>query len=323
MEDDVEAAYERGCKAALELAWDATMGTTDVSAPYRAPTTAEFTSECGRDGFTDRVETVKQYVRDGETFQANVSHRLIAPAAVHPVKAYAALRDVNPAPYSGLLEFPGVDLVSASPELLLDVTDDRLLTEPIAGTRSRGETPAEDNELEAELRSDEQERAEHAMLADLERNDLGKVCEYGTVDISEYRRVDRYSEVMHLVSLVKGRCRSDTSIADAINAVLPGGTITGAPKPRTMEIIDEVESARRGPYTGSIAALGFDGHATLNIVIRTLVRHEDKYYLRVGSGIVHDSEPEHEYDETLDKAAALDDHASFAVETPTDKLERT
>jgi len=212
---------------------------------------------------------------------------------------------VNPAPYSALVEFPGVDLVSASPELLLDVEGDRLLTEPIAGTRPRGETPEADADLEADLLTDEKERAEHAMLVDLERNDLGKVSEYGSVDVTEYRRVDRYAEVMHLVSLVEGRRRAECSIADAVAAVFPGGTITGAPKPRTMAIIDEVESSRRGPYTGSIGVFGFDDRATLNIVIRTLVRHEGEYRLRVGAGVVHDSVPDLEYQETLDKARAL------------------
>jgi anthranilate synthase component 1 len=233
---------------------------------------------------------------------------------------------VNPAPYSGLLEFPGVDLVSASPELLLDVEGDRLATEPIAGTRPRGDTPAEDADLERDLTTDEKERAEHAMLVDLERNDLGKVSEYGTVEVSEYRRVDRYSEVMHLVSLVEGRRRADASLADAVAAVFPGGTITGAPKPRTMEIVDEVEETRRGPYTGSVGMFGFDDRATLNITIRTLVRHGERYRLRVGSGVVHDSEPATEYRETLDKARALVtavDEAlgaggSFAVEAGVD-----
>jgi anthranilate synthase component 1 len=143
------------------------------------------------------------------------------------------------------------------------------------------------------------------MLVDLERNDLGKVSEYGSVEVTDYRRVDRYSEVMHLVSQVEGRLREDRTLADAIAAVFPGGTITGAPKPRTMALIDDVEATRRGPYTGSMAAVGFDGDATLNIVIRTLVRHADEYHLRVGAGVVHDSDPASEYAETLDKARAL------------------
>jgi anthranilate synthase component 1 len=320
VDGDPAAAYERGHERALALATAVRAG--DTAVPSTAATgQGTFESECGEAAFAERVRTIKEYVRDGDTFQTNVSHRLTAPATVHPVEAYDALRRVNPAPYSGLLEFPGVDLVSASPELLLDVEGDRLLTEPIAGTRPRGATPAEDEALEAELTGDEKERAEHAMLVDLERNDLGKVSEYGTVEVSEYRRVDRYSEVMHLVSLVEGQRRAGTSIADAVAAVFPGGTITGAPKPRTMEIIDEVEATRRGPYTGSVGVFGFDDRATLNITIRTLVRHEGEYRLRVGSGIVHDSVPEREYQETLDKARALvtavdealDERASLAL----------
>lgn len=303
--DDPAAAYERGRTRALALARDAVEGDPSVGPPPVPTATARFESDCAPGEFADRVRRVKEYVRDGDTFQANVSQRLRAPAAVHPVEAFAALRRVNPAPYSALLEFPGVDLVSASPELLLDAAGDRLVTEPIAGTRPRGATAAADAAFERDLRSDEKERAEHAMLVDLERNDLGKVSAYGSVDVTEYRRVDRYSEVMHLVSLVEGRLRDDLDVVDAVAATFPGGTVTGAPKPRTMEIIDEVETSRRGPYTGSIGVFGFDGRATLDIVIRTLVRRGDEYFLRVGAGIVHDSVPEREYEETLDKGRAL------------------
>ncbi|WP_436923119.1 aminodeoxychorismate synthase, component I [Halosimplex amylolyticum] len=315
-------AYEYGRDRALALARSAIEGDPAVGDPPVATDEARFESDCGRAAFADRVRRVKQYIRDGDTFQANVSQRLTAPAAVHPVAAFDALRSVNPAPYSALLEFPGVDLVSASPELLLEREAERLVTEPIAGTRPRGDTPEEDEFLAEDLTTDEKERAEHAMLVDLERNDLGKVSEYGTVEVSEYRRVDRYSEVMHLVSLVEGRLRPEHDLGDAVAAVFPGGTITGAPKPRTMEIIDEVESTRRGPYTGSIGIFGFDGRATLNIVIRTLVRYGEEYHLRVGAGIVHDSVPDREYEETLDKGRALvtavdealGDRAAFTVE---------
>jgi anthranilate synthase component 1 len=304
-EGDSREAYERGREQALSLARRALDGDPAVEEPTPGTASAQFESDCSREEFADRVRQVKDYIRDGDTFQANISQRLRAPASVHPVTAFDALREVNPAPYSAVLEFPGVDLVSASPELLLEREDDRLLTEPIAGTRPRGETDAEDEQLEADLLTDEKERAEHAMLVDLERNDLGKVSEYGSVEVSEYRRVDRYSEVMHLVSLVEGRLRAGHDIKDAIAAVFPGGTITGAPKPRTMEIIDEVEATRRGPYTGSIGIFGFDERTTLNIIIRTLVRHEEEYFLRVGAGIVHDSVPDREYEETLDKGRAL------------------
>ncbi|TKX73491.1 anthranilate synthase component I family protein [Halorubrum sp. GN11_10-6_MGM] len=322
--DALDALFDEGVERAAALI-DRIESGDPSSEPAPAPTaeSATFESDVGREGYADAVRRVKAYVREGDTFQANVSQRLTAPAAVHPVEAYDALREVNPAPYSGLIEFggsgetevdrpTGADLVSASPELLLsrEPTDDpdrgaRLLTEPIAGTRPRGETEAVDADLETELTGNEKERAEHAMLVDLERNDLGKVSRFGTVEVSEYRRVDRYSEVMHLVSLIEGEARSDVGLADAVAACFPGGTITGAPKPRTMAIIDELEPTRRGPYTGSMFAVGFDGRATLSIVIRTLVRHAAEYHLRVGAGIVHDSDPGAEYEETLAKARAL------------------
>ncbi len=305
VQGDPDRAYERALADIDALAERVATGDPDHGDPPAPAESVAFESECGPAAFAERVRRVKEYIREGDTFQTNVSQRLSAPAAVHPVAAYDALRAVNPAPYSGLVEFPGVDLVSASPELLLETDGERIETEPIAGTRPRGESRDADAELEADLTGDEKERAEHAMLVDLERNDAGKVSEYGSVEVAEYRRVDRYSEVMHLVSLVTGDLRPDADLADAVAAMFPGGTITGAPKPRTMEIIDEVERSRRGPYTGSMAAIGFDGAATLNIVIRTLVRHGDEYGLRVGAGIVHDSVPEQEYEETLDKARAL------------------
>ena len=310
---EVDTIYDRAVARAKAFATAIRDGDPSVGTPPVDAREAEFHGESSPAAFAERVRHIKQYIRDGDTFQTNLSQRLTAPAAVHPVDAYSALRRVNPAPYSGLLEFSGrggerwngLDLVSASPELLLSREDKRLETEPIAGTRPRGSTTVTDDRFETDLLADEKERAEHAMLVDLERNDLGKVSEFGSVSVSEYRRVDRYSEVMHLVSLVDGRLREELSLADAIAATFPGGTITGAPKPRTMEIIDELEPTQRGPYTGSMAAFGFDGRATLNIIIRTLSRHEDRYFLRVGAGIVHDSDPDTEYEETLAKGRAL------------------
>ena len=319
LDADPDAGFEAGRDGVLALAERIQSGDPDLG-PAPAADAAPFESATGRAAFEDRVRRVQAAIRDGETFQANVSHRLEAPASVHPVRAFAALRAANPAPYSGLVEFPGVDLVSASPELLLERRGRDLVTEPIAGTRPRGDTPEADAALEAELLDDEKERAEHAMLVDLERNDLGKVSEYGSVDVADYRRVDRYSEVMHLVSEVRGRLRESCTLADAVSAVFPGGTITGAPKPRTMALVDDVEATRRGPYTGSLAAVGFDGDATLNIVIRTLVRHADEYHLRVGAGVVHDSDPGREYDETLDKARALVDAIDDALAADGDDL---
>ena len=313
----VESVYRHGRDAAMALAREVMDGDPAVGDPPVGTGTATFTSDTGPTGYAENVRAVKQYVRDGDTFQANISHRLTAPAAVHPVEVFDAIRSVNPAPYASLLEFPGVDIVSASPELLVERDGDRLVTEPIAGTRPRGETPEEDDELEAELRENEKERAEHAMLVDLERNDLGKVSDYGTVDVTEYRRVERYAEVMHLESVVEGRLHEDQNLATAIAAVFPGGTITGAPKPRTMAIIDELEATRRGPYTGSAFVVGWDSNAILNILIRTLVRYEDEYHLRVGGGVVHDSVPMAEYEETLDKARGLVNAVDAALDAQT------
>ena len=311
--DELDAIYDAAVERGESLARSIREGDPSVGSPPVEAREATFQGDSDPAAFAERVRRIKTYIRDGDTFQTNLSQRLTAPAAVHPVEAYSALRRVNPAPYSGLLEFSGrgerrwngLDLVSASPELLLERDGESLRTEPIAGTRPRGSTPTTDDRFEADLLADEKERAEHAMLVDLERNDLGKVSAFGSVTVSEYRRVDRYSEVMHLVSLVEGRLRPSLSLADAVAATFPGGTITGAPKPRTMEIIDELEPTQRGPYTGSMAIFGFDGKATCNIIIRTLTRHADQYHLRVGAGIVHDSEPDAEYEETLAKGRAL------------------
>lgn len=319
--DSADAAYDRGRKRALALARTVIDGDPAVETSTPHEDSVGFESDCTPQEFTERVSSVKERIREGETFQANISQRLTAPATVHPVELFAALRTVNPAPYSALVEFPGIDLVSASPELLCERDGPQVKTEPIAGTRPRGETSEADRALERDLREDDKERAEHAMLVDLERNDLGKVCEYGSVEVSDYRRVDRYASVMHLVSVVAGRLRENADLADILEAVFPGGTITGAPKPKTMEIIEKVEPTRRGPYTGSLGIVGLDERSTFNILIRTLVRHEETYSLRVGAGIVHDSDPVREYDETLDKARglvnaldrALDEHTDVAI----------
>jgi anthranilate synthase component 1 len=313
VDGDADAAYERGLERIGALERAIRRGTAELGSPPVEADAVAFERTCDRERYAARVRRVKRYIRAGDTFQANISHRLEAPAAVHPVEAFAAVRKVNPAPYAGLVEFPGVDLVSASPELLFERVGRRVHTEPIAGTRPRGATATADERLAAALRSDEKERAEHAMLVDLERNDLGKVSEYGSVTVDEYRRVDRYASVMHLVSVVSGTLRSGTHVVDVVRAMFPGGTITGAPKPRTMEIIDELEETRRGPYTGGMAAFGFDGRATTNILIRTLVRHGTRYSFRVGGGVVHDSDPDAEYDETLAKARGLVDAVDVAL----------
>ena len=314
--DEPERSFERGRAHIRRLVSSIADGSLDTS--WGDPDgVLEFSPGCDRDTYGRRVRDVKEYIREGETFQVNLSQRFDAPATIHPVDTYEALRIANPAPYSGLIETPDVDLISTSPELLLERTGDMVRTEPIAGTRPRGDTPAADEALARELETDEKERAEHAMLVDLERNDLGKICEPGSVEVVEYRRVDRYASVWHLVSDVRGRMEPDVDIGQAIAAVIPGGTITGAPKPRTMEIIDELEERRRGPYTGSMAVIGFDGRIRANMIIRTLEHHDGTYRLRVGGGIVHDSSPDAEYDETLAKARAIREAMEHPADDPT------
>lgn len=302
--DDPDAAFDRGVDAISRLA--ARIATGDPTTAWGSPTaTIDFEPGVDRAEYRRRVRRVQAYIRDGDTFQVNLSQRFDGDAAIHPVDAYDALREANPSPYCGLLETPDVDLVSTSPELLIEREGDIARTEPIAGTRPRGQTDAEDRALADELSRDPKEHAEHAMLVDLERNDLGRVCLPGSVDVTEYRRVDRYASVWHLVSVVEGRLTPGVTVKDLFAAMLPGGTVTGAPKPRTMEIIDELEDRRRGPYTGSMAAIGFDGTVKANMVIRTVEHHDRSYRLRVGGGVVHDSDPDREYDETLAKAAAI------------------
>ncbi|PTQ52299.1 MAG: Para-aminobenzoate synthase, aminase component [Hydrogenibacillus schlegelii] len=258
-----------------------------------------------RAGFEAAVRRVQDYIAAGDVFQVNLSVRRSQPLEVPPYAVYRVLRRLNPSPYMGYLRFPDLEIVCGSPELLVRVTGEELATRPIAGTRRRGSTSEEDEALERELLANEKERAEHAMLVDLVRNDLGRVAVYGTVRVDELMVVERYSHVMHLVSHVRGRRRTDADAVDVLRAVFPGGTITGAPKVRTMEIIEELEPFRRGPYTGSIGWFGYQGDMTLNIVIRTLVAKDGWAHVQAGAGIVIDSQPAAEYEECLNKAQAL------------------
>jgi para-aminobenzoate synthetase component 1 len=222
-----------------------------------------------------------------------------------PYELYRRLREINPAPFAGFLNFDGVAVVSASPERFLQVCGDRVETRPIKGTRPRGGDPASDEARAQELLGSAKDQAEHVMIVDLERNDLGRVCRFGTVRVSELAALEKYATVFHLASTVEGRLRPGTEVVDLLKATFPGGSITGAPKVRAMEIIDEIEPTRRSVYTGSMGYLGFDGNIDLNIVIRTILVKERKAYFQVGGAVVYDSDPEAEYVETLDKAQAL------------------
>lgn len=258
-----------------------------------------------KESFMNAVEKIKRYIAQGDVFQVNLSVRQHFQLENHPIEIYETLRKVNPSPYMAYLHFPEFQIVSGSPELLVKKQGDVVSTRPIAGTRSRGRDEKEDQRLANELIENEKERAEHVMLVDLERNDLGRVCEYGSVHVDEFMVIEKYSHVMHIVSNVKGKLKKDANYADIIKAAFPGGTITGAPKVRTMEIIEELEPTRRGVYTGSIGWIGFDGNMELNIVIRTLFAKDGFGYVQAGAGIVIDSNPEHEYKESLKKARAM------------------
>lgn len=250
------------------------------------------------------VRRAIEYILAGDIFQVNLSVRFSRRYDRDPLALYESLRAINPAPYMTFLEFSDHAIVGASPELLLKVNGAALVTRPIAGTRRRGANEREDEEKAKELIENEKERAEHLMLVDLERNDLGRVARYGSVHVDEFMGIEKYSHVIHIVSNVRAELAEGKDLFDAIRGVFPGGTITGAPKVRAMEIIEELEPHRRGIYTGSIGWIGFDGNAELNIAIRTMVLKEGRAYAQAGAGIVADSIPEYEYKESVRKAQA-------------------
>ena len=263
--------------------------------------------------YVERVQHCQAYIGAGDIYQANLAQRFSVafnPTEDHALHAvghnlYHRLRTVNPSPFAGLFVTGNLALVSSSPERLVQVAGNRVTTRPIAGTRPRGQTAGEDHELMDNLRLDAKERAEHVMLVDLARNDLGRVCEYGSVRVEEFMTIEQYSHVAHLVSEVVGTLKPACSTLDLIRSVFPGGTITGAPKIRCMEIIEELEPVRRGPYTGSLGYMSWSGDVDFNILIRTMVLSGQRAYLQVGAGIVADSDPRREYQETLYKAQAL------------------
>lgn len=263
--------------------------------------------------YLDRVLACQSYIRAGDIYQANLSHRFtidvsqIADGAVGVTSPllYQSLRRVNPSPFSALVVFEDMAFVCSSPERMIRLQGQRADTRPLAGTRPRGRTRPDDQQLTEALLTNNKERAEHLMLVDLARNDLGRVCQYGTVHVDEFMSVERCSHVTHMVSNVTGVLRDNLCGFDLIRAMSPGGTITGVPKIRCMEIIEELEPVRRGPYTGSIGYLSWSGDMDLNLVIRTLLMTHNRGYVQVGAGIVADSDPGREYEETLHKAQAL------------------
>ncbi|MED0986761.1 anthranilate synthase component I [Bacillus paramycoides] len=278
---------------------------SEVTMSFKCPEEKNEAVAFTEEGFMKAVERIQEYIGAGDVFQVNLSTRQERTLQTHPLEIYTSLREINPSPYMGYLELGDFQIVSASPELLIKKQGKEVSTRPIAGTRSRGASEQEDEELAKELIENEKERAEHVMLVDLERNDLGRVCKYGTVEVDEFMVIERYSHVMHIVSNVRGEVEEDKDAFDLVKAVFPGGTITGAPKIRTMEIIEELEPVRRGIYTGSIGWIGYSGDTELNIVIRTLLAKDGQAHVQAGAGIVIDSNPKNEYKESLKKAIAL------------------
>jgi anthranilate synthase component 1 len=262
-------------------------------------------SNVTREEFEAAVSRAKEYISAGDIIQTVLSQRLARRTTANPFAIYRALRSINPSPYMYHLHLGDFHIVGASPELLVRVEDGTVSTHPIAGTRHRGKDVAEDQALEEELRHDEKERAEHIMLVDLGRNDIGRISEPGTVEATQLMDVERYSHVMHLVSHVQGRLRSGLSQFDALRACFPAGTVSGAPKIRAMEIIAELEKEKRGPYAGAVGYFDFSGNLDTAITIRTIVIKDSVAYIQAGAGIVADSVPEREYQESLNKAQAL------------------
>jgi anthranilate synthase component 1 len=263
-------------------------------------------SSYGRDKFMADVERIRQYIVAGDCFQALLARRIRVPHDFDATTLYRILRSLNPSPYMYHLELDGMEIVGSSPELLVRVQNDVVTVRPIAGTRPRGMNADEDAALAADLVADEKERAEHVMLVDLGRNDIGRIAEFGSVEVTEMMRVERYSHVFHLTSQVEGRLKSGGSAIDVFRATFPAGTMTGAPKVRAMEIIDELEPERRGPYAGALGYIAADdARMDLAITIRTCVIANGEANVQAGAGIVHDSVPLKEWEETENKARAM------------------
>ena len=305
--DALHQAFEAACArvdtivARLESP-DCSLHSTDIDVlgEPQLPYTSNFTQA----SFCAAVEKCQEYIRAGDIFQVVLSQRLQTTLHAPPFEIYRTLRVVNPSPFMFYLRMPRVTLVGSSPEIMVRVVDNRVTVRPLAGTRKRGATPEEDKFLEADLLADPKERAEHVMLVDLGRNDVGRVARFGTVELSDVMVVERYSHVMHITSNVTGELAPGKDAFAAMKACLPAGTVSGAPKVRAMEIIDELEPHRRGPYAGAVGYIDFVGNMDTCIALRTIVVQGDQAYVQAGAGIVADSVPESEFQETLNKARA-------------------
>jgi anthranilate synthase component 1 len=309
-EGSLEEAYEQALQRIdrLKSALDQEVKATDSPAPTESTTSSNF----GESDFCDLVSRSQEYIHAGDIFQVVLSQKFQRRISVDPFEIYRALRVINPSPYLYYLSMDDFSIIGSSPELLVRVEDGLVEVRPIAGTRRRGETADEDDRLMIELSEDEKEIAEHVMLVDLGRNDVGQVSEFGSVEVTEFKKIEKYSHVMHIVSSVRGKLKSDLTAIDALQAGFPAGTVSGAPKIRAMEIITEFEPSKRGVYAGALGYLDFSGNLDTCIAIRTIVEKDQKAYFQAGAGIVADSVPEREYQETIDKAKALRAAIDFA-----------
>jgi anthranilate synthase component 1 len=282
--------------------------------PSSQPNIPEPVSNVSEEKYYKNIEIAKSHIKAGDIFQAVLSQRFSMEISCDPFDIYRALRFINPSPYMFFLRIDNIQIIGASPEMLVKVSDKKVEYGPIAGTRPRGKTPEEDERLSRELIADEKERAEHIMLVDLGRNDLGRVCDYGSVKVSDLMRIEKYSHVMHLVSSVEGTLRKDLDCFHALESCLPAGTVSGAPKVRAMEIIEALEPRRRGIYGGAVGYVDFSGNLDTCIALRTLVIKNNIAYIQAGGGIVADSDPQKEREESINKAGALVKAVRFAHE---------
>ncbi|QOV91600.1 anthranilate synthase component I [Humisphaera borealis] len=303
----IEAAYADACRRVddlvtrLQQPTSLKLGEIDPT----APSTLKFASNMTRDEYEAAVSAGKEYIRAGDIFQFVPSQRLRVESSVAPLDVYRALRIINPSPFMFYLKSPACTLIGSSPEILCRVENGVATTRPLAGTRKRGANPTEDKLLEAELLADPKERAEHIMLVDLHRNDIGRVCKIGSVKVDDVMTVERYSHVMHITTNVTGQLEDGMTSFDALRVSLPVGTVSGAPKIRAMQIIDEMEPTRRGPYAGAVGYVDLAGDMDTCIALRTIVWQQGKYDVQVGAGVVADSVPASEYEETINKAKAM------------------
>jgi anthranilate synthase component 1 len=305
---DLKASYDEACRRVDRFVEKLTSPKGNLS-PVDIDTAGEaklnYESNFTQAGYEAAVRKCVEYIRAGDIFQVVFSQRLAVPLAVDPFEVYRTLRVVNPSPFMFFLRTPECTLVGSSPEIMVRVASGKVTVRPLAGTRRRGATEEEDERLAEELLADPKERAEHVMLVDLGRNDVGRVADYGSVEISDVMVIERYSHVMHITSNVTGQLPADKDAFDALAACLPAGTVSGAPKVRAMEIIDELEPHRRGPYAGAVGYIDFAGNMDTCIALRTIVIQNGTAYVQAGAGIVADSVPAAEYEETLNKARGL------------------